>query len=107
MGRWPVLSEMDPYNGDPLTVSLEVGGMAADAASIEILARSALNARRCGYGFRLCHASGALADLIELAGLSETLGVQPRRQAEQWEQPVRAQEEGQLLDAPLGELDDA
>lgn len=55
------------------TVSVEVGGLRADAATLDALARLALRLRRCGYGMRLAHPSQGLLDLIELVGLSETL----------------------------------
>lgn len=61
------------------TVPVEVGGLKADAAAIDALARLALRLRRDGYEIRLRHASQELLDLIELAGLSRTLAVEPLR----------------------------
>jgi hypothetical protein len=46
-----------------------------DALTLDMLARFALSARRCGYRIVLRHASAELAELIELAGLSEVLPV--------------------------------
>jgi ABC-type transporter Mla MlaB component len=54
-------------------VCLEVGGVDADAAALDALARLALRLRRCGYQLKLGHPSQELLDLIELAGLSDVL----------------------------------
>ena len=54
-------------------VRVEAGGLKADAAAVDALARLALRLRRRGYQLMLGHASRELLDLIELAGLSEAL----------------------------------
>lgn len=54
-------------------VSVEAGGLSTDAATIDALARLALRLRRRGYQLRLRHPSRELLELIELAGLTETL----------------------------------
>jgi ABC-type transporter Mla MlaB component len=61
------------------TVSVEVGGLKADAAAVDALARLALAVRRHGYELRLKHPSPELLDLIELVGLSQTLAVERLR----------------------------
>jgi hypothetical protein len=61
------------------TVSVEVGGLKADAAAVDGLARLALALRRYGYEIHLAHASPELLDLIELVGLSQTLAVERLR----------------------------
>jgi ABC-type transporter Mla MlaB component len=61
------------------TVSVEVGGLKADAAAVDALARLALAVRRCGYELRLEHPSQELLDLIDLVGLSQTLVVERLR----------------------------
>jgi ABC-type transporter Mla MlaB component len=56
-------------------VCLEVGGVKADAAALDALARLALRLRRCGYQLKLGHPSLELLGLIELAGLTDVLPV--------------------------------
>ena len=68
-------------------------------ATVEALARLQLAARRMGLDLRLNVVSRELRELIELAGLTQVLGVEPRRQAEEREQRVGVEEEGELGDA--------
>jgi anti-anti-sigma regulatory factor len=68
-------------------------------AAVEALARLQLAARRKGLDLRLHVVSRELRDLIELAGLTQVLGVEPRRQAEEREQRLGVEEEGELGDA--------
>jgi hypothetical protein len=68
-------------------------------ATVEALARLQLAARRKGLDLRLHVVSRELRDLIELAGLMQALGVEPRRQPEEREQRVGIEEEGELGDA--------
>ena len=68
-------------------------------AAVEALARLQLAARRKGLDLRLHVVSRELRDLIELAGLTQALGLEPRRQAEEREQRVGVEEEGELGDA--------
>jgi anti-anti-sigma regulatory factor len=68
-------------------------------AAVEALARLQLAARRKGLDLRLHVVSRELRDLIELAGLTQVLGVEPRRQAEEREQRLSVEEEGELGDA--------
>ena len=62
---------------DPLTLFVDVGDLAADAASIDALARLVLLARRHGCEPKLCRVSAELRQLIEFAGLSEVLVADP------------------------------
>jgi len=70
----------------------------ADAETIDLLARLQFAARRHGRTLRFLHASPALQDLITFVGLEAVLRVEPRRQAEEREEPVRVEEERQLDD---------
>jgi hypothetical protein len=75
--------------------------MASSLVTLDVLARLALEAKRQGCSVSVHPASDELRDLIELAGLTETLGVEPRRQAEEREERVGVQEERQLDDPPV------
>ncbi len=68
---------MGPCAQDPTTLFVDVGGLAADATTIDALARLALIARRHGCEPQLCHASQELRDLIQFAGLTEVLAPAP------------------------------
>ena len=68
-------------------------------ATVEALARLQLAARRTGLDLRLHVFSRELRELIELAGLSESLGVEPGREAEEREQRLGIEKEGELGDA--------
>ena len=70
----------------------------ADVETIDLLARLQLAARRHDRTLRLLHASPALRELIAFVGLEGVLRVEPRRQAEEGEDPVRVEEERQLDD---------
>ncbi len=69
----PVLSTGAPVLGVDAT---ELG---CDAAALDALARLALAACRCGCRIAVRRASPELVELIELAGLAETLGTGPVR----------------------------
>jgi hypothetical protein len=64
-----------------------------DLATIDVLARLELAGRRLGFELRL-YPSPDLLELIDFVGLREVLG-----QAEEREEPLRVEEEGQLGDA--------
>jgi anti-anti-sigma regulatory factor len=74
-----------------------------DVGTVDALARLALTARRRGCRLLLVRCSGALAELLDLAGLSDVVGlgdpsaVEVGRQPEQLEQP-RAEEDGDAAD---------
>jgi len=73
---------------------------------VDALARLQLAARRCGYRVDLRDAPDDLVELIELAGLCEVLGVEPRRQPEEREEHVRVEEERELGNAAVLDLED-
>jgi hypothetical protein len=75
-----------------------VGALRADAATIDVLARLQLAARRLGLELRLRHASTELQALVTFVGLREVLGVESGGQAEEREQRVRVEEERELDD---------
>jgi anti-anti-sigma regulatory factor len=81
----------------PIVCDLSVLGD-ADAATIDLLARLQLAARRHGRTLRLLHASPALQDLIAFVGLDAVLRVEPGREAEEREDALGIEEEGQLDD---------
>jgi anti-anti-sigma regulatory factor len=76
----------------------DLGGVAADACAIDALARLQLAARRLGLELRLRHVSGELRELIAFAGLGDVLLLEPGREAEEREEPLRAEEERELGD---------
>lgn len=85
-------------------VLCDVGALVdVDAAAIDALARLQLTARRLGGRLRLRHASGELRELLALAGLADVCGLrlEPQRQAEEREQPLGVEEEGELGDPPV------
>jgi anti-anti-sigma regulatory factor len=73
------LFRVSPHTPGPRIVRVDAGEIDADGATLDALARMALAARQCGYRLVVQDASPELADLIELAGLSEALGVEPLR----------------------------
>jgi anti-anti-sigma regulatory factor len=68
-------------------------------ATVDALARLQLAARRRGLELRLHSPGRELRELIELAGLNAVLGVEPRREAEEREERLGVEEEGELGDA--------
>jgi hypothetical protein len=78
-----------------------------DAGTVEALARLQLTALRRGRRIRLDGACDRLWELLALTGLRDVLAPQeelrrqPRRQAEQREQPLGVEEEGEPVD-PAG-----
>ena len=79
-------------------VLVDARELAADVATLDLLARLQLAAQRLGRRVLLRGVSDDLGRLIELAGLAGTLRIEPRRQPEQREQPLGAEEERQLAD---------
>jgi hypothetical protein len=73
------LFRVSPHTTGARTLRLDAAGIEADAVALDSLARLALLARRCGYRLIVHGASADLTRLIELAGLSEALGVAPLR----------------------------
>jgi hypothetical protein len=73
----------------------------AELGIVDALARLQLAARRSGYELAVMDAPHDLLELIELAGLSEVLGVEPRREAEEREQRLGIEEERELPDSAV------
>ena len=86
---------------DPAGIVVDGGVLRADVATLDLLARRQLAARRVGQRVLLRDPSLALRRLIAFAGLDEVLRVEPRGQAEQREEPLGVEEERQLLDPPV------
>jgi hypothetical protein len=76
----------------------DVTGVRADAGAIAALAGLQLAARRIGCELRLRNASSELTELVAFAGLADVLRVEPRREAEEREERLRVEEEGELPD---------
>jgi hypothetical protein len=55
----------------PMEIVCDARGLAADAVSVEALARLALSARRAGAELRVTGAAGELSDLLAFCGLAE------------------------------------
>ena len=70
----------------------------ADLGTVESLARLQLAARRCGLELRLTRVPAELEELITFVGLAEALELEPRGQAEEREQCLGVEEEGELDD---------
>ncbi len=71
------LSRVSPHVPGARILRVDAAEIDADAVALDALARLALVARRCGYRLIVQDASPDLAGLIELAGLSQTLGMEP------------------------------
>lgn len=85
---------------EPPAVCFDASALAADLASVDRLARLQLAAQRRGRALHLLGVSGELRALLELTGLAGALGVEPRGQPEEREDPLDVEEEGQLGDPP-------
>jgi hypothetical protein len=70
----------------------------AEMQEVDGLARLQLNLRRRHCELRLANAGDALLDLIDLAGLSGVLRVEPGGETEEREEPGGVEEEGELGD---------
>ena len=68
----------------------------ADFPQVDALARLQLLLQRSRCELRLENAGPGLVDLIAFAGLAGVLGVQPGWEAEEREDPVGVEEEGEL-----------
>jgi hypothetical protein len=71
-----------------------------DIRTVDALARVQLTARRLGWELRLRCPPRELVELIDLAGLTDVLRVEPVRKPEQREQPVDIEERVQRGDPP-------
>ena len=72
-----------------------------DLATVNLLARLQLLAKRRGARLRVRQASAGLLELIDFTGLSDVLGVQVQRQPEEREDALRVEEEGELGDSAV------
>jgi hypothetical protein len=87
---WCRLTMYGP-DGTALCETTLAGAGAPDIGVVDQLARMRLRAVRAGATLELAEVSTALAELLELAGLSELLG-QVRREAEAREDPAGVEE---------------
>jgi anti-anti-sigma regulatory factor len=88
---------MDP-EPPAIVIKCDVGAAPCDAATVDVLAHLCLLARRLGGELRVSGAGEELRALVWLMGLTETLGLEPGRQPEQWEQGLGVEEESELDD---------
>jgi anti-anti-sigma regulatory factor len=80
-------------------VVCDVGALVRpDIATVDALACLQFAALRLGCRLRLRRASSELQELLGLMGLAETLGLEVGRQAEEREQRLGVEEEGELGD---------
>jgi hypothetical protein len=70
----------------------------ADLATVDALARAALNARRFGARLRVVNETRELEELIAFAGLDEVLFGGRRREPEQWEESLGVEKGGEADD---------
>ena len=73
-------------HGDAEVVVGRLTGARPDITLVDAIARLQLAARRLGCSIRLGGVSSDLRGILELAGLGNDLGVEPRREAESGEQ---------------------
>ena len=84
----------------PGPIVCDVSALAPDAATIDVLARLQLTARRIGRELRLCHATQELRELVAFVGLAEVLRLEPGGEPEEREERLGVEEERQLGDPP-------
>jgi hypothetical protein len=72
----------------------------ADLGTVDVVARLQLAARRSGLELRFTHVPEDLRELITFVGLAEALRLEPRGQAEEREERLGVEEEGELDDPP-------
>ena len=82
------------------TIVCDLRGVAADCVTVDALARLHLAARRAGVDLDVRHASKELKELLVFTGLNRLLRVEPGGEAEEREELLRAEEEGELGDPP-------
>ena len=90
-----VSSQRPPPHSNPIPCDVRAL-VHPDLRVVDALARLHLLVKRCGRRVELRHACDELRDLIRFAGLGDVLvlRIEPGRQAEQGEQPVGVEEEG-------------
>jgi ABC-type transporter Mla MlaB component len=89
-------------SGDVEVVVCDVRALAADAVTVDALARLQLTARRHGRQIKLHRASRELEELLSFAGLAEIVGLgllRPKRLIEEREQPRGVEERVDRNDA--------
>src|ERR1044071_2785064 len=69
-----------------------------ELALVDVLARLQLVARRHGFELHVVESGEEVRCVIELAGLSAVLALEPKRQSEEREQRLNVEEEGELGD---------
>src|SRR6185437_8888249 len=69
-----------------------------ELALVDVLARLQLVARRYGFELRVVESGEEVRCVIELAGLSAVLALEPKRQPEEREERLDVEEEGELGD---------
>jgi hypothetical protein len=72
--------------------------IAPDARTVGSLARAQLRLRRLGFELRISHPPHELRELLAFMGLLEALSVEPCGEAEDREQRLGVEEEGQFDD---------
>jgi len=80
------------------TIVCDLRGLAADCVTVDALAQLHLAAKRAGVDLDVRHASRELKELLVFTGLSGVLGVEPRREPEEREDPLGCEEERELDD---------
>ena len=90
---------MPAWKPGPIVVDASL--LAPTGVTIDCLARQQLRAARLDRRILLCGVSGDLEWLIAFAGLDGVLRIEPRREAEEGEQAIDTQKEGQLPDPPV------
>ena len=83
------------------TIVCDVQAVDADVVAVGALARLQLAGRRVGLEIRLRHASAELQDLLGFMGLCEVLRLELRGQAEEGEERLGVEKEGELDDSPI------
>ena len=86
---------------DAALVVCDVGDLEANMVTVDALARLQLTARRLGCRIELRGGSPELAGLLAFVGLTDVLGLGPRRQPEEGEQPRRVEERVDRGDAAV------
>jgi ABC-type transporter Mla MlaB component len=85
----------------PPLIEIDLGALPrADLSTVDLLARLQLIVQRGGGRVMVCNPPDGLGDLLSLIGLDSCVAVRVEvvRQAEQWEEPGRVQEEGDPTD---------
>ncbi len=93
-------------DSDADVIRCDIAALAADGASVDVLARLELTARRAGRRLVLERASPELAELLAFCGLTAALDLQrPVRQAEQGEEAGGVEERVERDDPVAGDLE--